>query len=42
MNINIKGLTRKEKAKFNKIEETSSGFFISEILKKRRIYPFYY
>jgi len=42
MNINIKGLARKEKAKFNKIKKASSGFSISEILKKRRIYPFYY
>ncbi len=42
MNINIKGLIKKEKAKFNKVEETSSGSFISEILKKKRIYPFYY
>jgi len=42
MNINIKKLIRKKKIKFNKIKKTSSGFFISEILKKRRIYPFYY
>ncbi len=42
MNINIKELARKEKIKFNKIKKTSSGSFISEILKKRKIYPFYY
>jgi len=33
---------RKENVIFNILKKASLGFFILEILKKERIYPFYY